>query len=79
MQEIKDGCSWVSQKIDALFAIYEWWKYLIYNVILQAVLEYAKNLRVVDPKGGDVQDATIVVASIVYTKKTNYRTRAIMK
>ncbi|KAK9894996.1 hypothetical protein P389DRAFT_87369 [Cystobasidium minutum MCA 4210] len=45
-----------------------------------AVLEYAKNLRndLEAMKAGS-KDATVVVASIVYTKKTNYRTRAIMR
>lgn len=47
-----------------------------------AALEYAKNIRAVDgeaKRDPAVKDPQVIVASIVYTQKTNYRSRAVMQ
>jgi glycerol-3-phosphate O-acyltransferase/dihydroxyacetone phosphate acyltransferase len=82
LQEIKDGASWVSwtafTKGKSRNDTYSCSLYFVR--IIQAILEYSKNLRsdTAAQQSGS-KDATVVVASIVYTKKTSYRTRAIMR
>lgn len=44
-----------------------------------AALEYAKNIRSQESPGKSAKDVNVVVASIVYTQKTNYRSRAVMQ
>ena len=93
MQAIKEGASWVSATLrisgesDAIVRgasdIYRADLVIAFLRLHfgQAALEYAKNIRTQGSQNGKpaARDVNVVVASIVYTQKTNYRSRAVMQ
>lgn len=87
LQAIKEGASWVGgvgmaedarkSSMNAIPDSTEL-RFSFFVTAPQTAMEYGKNLRAVD-RSSKAKEAKVIVASIVYTQKTNYRSRCVME